>query len=63
MAAGALLVVGFAQAADNGFNLPSTYGIIIGGVVAFALAVANCLYTKRNAIIPAVSYSPGVAEL
>ena len=51
----ALLVVGFAQAADFGFGNASAYGVIIAGALLFALAIVNCLYTKRVAIIPAVS--------
>jgi hypothetical protein len=54
MAGGALLIVGFAKAADEGFNSPSAYGVITGGGVGIALAIVNCLYTKRRAIIPAV---------
>ncbi|KAK1923520.1 major facilitator superfamily domain-containing protein [Papiliotrema laurentii] len=49
----ALLVVGFAQAADFGFGNASAYGVIIAGALLFALAIVNCLYTKRVAIIPA----------
>ncbi|WVO13827.1 hypothetical protein L204_101450 [Cryptococcus depauperatus] len=49
----ALLVVGFAKAADYGFKEVTSYGIIIAGVVIFLLAVINCLLTKRNAVIPA----------
>lgn len=55
MAGGALLVVGFAFAADHGFDLPSSYGCIAAGAGIMVLAILNCLYTKRNAIIPAVS--------
>ncbi len=54
MAGGALLIVGFSQAADNGFGERSSYGVIIGGVVALIAAIVNFLFTKRNAIIPAV---------
>lgn len=55
MAGGALLVVGFAFAADSGFEEPSSYGCIAAGGGVMVLAILNCLYTKRNAIIPAVS--------
>lgn len=54
VAAAALLIVGFANAADYGFDEPSAYGVIAAGGVMFGLAVVNMLYTKRNAIIPAV---------
>jgi hypothetical protein len=57
MAGGALLIVGFAKAADEGFDSPDAYGVIIGGGVAMILAIVNCLFTKRTAIIPAVSQS------
>ena len=56
MASGALLIVGFATAADAGFDQPTAYGLIIAGVVLFVLVVINCLFTKRNAVIPAVSH-------
>jgi len=53
MSGGALLIVGFSQAADLGWGNPTAYGVIIGGVVSLAAAVVNFLTTKRNAIIPA----------
>jgi hypothetical protein len=57
MIGGALLIVGFSQAADNGFGNPSAYSVIIVGFLAMVGAVLNFLFTKRNAIIPAVSSS------
>ncbi|WVQ79303.1 hypothetical protein IAT38_001400 [Cryptococcus sp. DSM 104549] len=48
-----LLIVGFSRAADNGFGAPSSYGILIAGGVVFFLAVGHCMFTKRNAVIPA----------
>ncbi|WVQ99153.1 hypothetical protein IAU59_006285 [Kwoniella sp. CBS 9459] len=53
MSGAALIIVGFSNAADYGFNNKTAYGVIIGGVVAMALAVVHCLTTKKNAIIPA----------
>ena len=53
MAAGSLLIVGFARAADYSFDTPSAYGVIIAGAITFVLAVIHFLTTKRNAIIPA----------
>ena len=53
MAAGSLLIVGFARAADFGFGVPSAYGVIAAGAVILACAVVNFLTTQRNAIIPA----------
>ncbi|WWC70488.1 uncharacterized protein I206_104439 [Kwoniella pini CBS 10737] len=53
MAASALIVVGFSNAADAGFDSKSAYGVIIGGVITTALTVAHCVTTKKNAIIPA----------
>lgn len=49
-----LLIVGFSSAADHGFGQASSYGVIIAGVVVFAIALIYCMTTKRNAIIPAV---------
>ncbi|ORX37857.1 major facilitator superfamily domain-containing protein [Kockovaella imperatae] len=53
MSGGAILIVGFAQAADYGFDQPSSYALIIVGVILLAGAIVNFLTTKRNAIIPA----------
>ena len=50
----ALLVVGFAEAADFGFSSPSAYAVIIAGAILSVAAIVNCLVTKRVAIIPAV---------
>jgi hypothetical protein len=61
MAGGALLVVGFAFAADHGFSEPSSYGCIAAGCGVMVLAILNCLFTKRNAIIPAVSLDQPVS--
>ena len=55
MVGGGLLIVGFSQAADDGFDSKLAYPIIIVGVLGMIGAVANFLTTKRNAIIPAVS--------
>ena len=55
MAGGTLLIVGFSEAADIGFGDPSAYAVIAGGFIALTGAVINFLFTKRNAIIPAVS--------
>ena len=49
------MVVGFSNAADQGFDQAESYGMIIGGVVLLAAAIVNCLYTKRIPIIPPVS--------
>lgn len=57
MIAGALLIVGFSEAADYGFSTPRAYAIIIVGAFFFCLSVAHFLTTKRVAIIPAVSLS------
>lgn len=57
MAGGALLVVGFAIAADDGFSNARAAGCIGAGAGVMVLAIVNCLLTKRNAIIPAVSLS------
>lgn len=57
MVGSSLLIVGFSFAADHGFEYkPSIALIVVGGVLFFA-AVANCLITRRNAVIPAVSLS------
>ncbi|WWC61572.1 uncharacterized protein I303_104156 [Kwoniella dejecticola CBS 10117] len=53
MGAAALIVVGFSNAADEGFDSKSAYGVIIAGVVTTGLTVAHCITTKKNAIIPA----------
>ncbi|WWC89598.1 uncharacterized protein L201_004523 [Kwoniella dendrophila CBS 6074] len=53
MAAAALVVVGFSNAADYGFGSKTAYGVIIGGVVTTAIAVIHFLTTKKNAVIPA----------
>ena len=53
--AGAMLAVGFSEAADSGFSQPTAYAVIIAGAVFFVCAVIHFLTTKRNAIIPAVS--------
>lgn len=55
MISGALLIVGFSEAADYGFGTPRSYAIIIVGAVFFCGAIAHFLTTKRVAIIPAVS--------
>jgi hypothetical protein len=57
MIAGALLIVGFSEAADFGFDTPRAYAIIVVGAIFFGLAIAHFMTTKRVAIIPAVSYS------
>jgi hypothetical protein len=56
MVGAALLIVGFATAADNGFGVPTAYAVIAAGVVVIIGVVVHSLTTKRNAIIPAVSY-------
>lgn len=61
MIAGAMLIVGFSEAADYGFSTPRSYSIIIVGAVFFCLSIAHFLTTKRVAIIPAVS-SPWSTE-
>lgn len=58
IAGAALLVVGFAEAADFGWHDPSAYGVIIAGAVIIIAAVINCLFTKRIAVIPAVRSDP-----
>jgi MFS family permease len=55
MIAGSLLIVGFSFAADHGFDDKVAVALIVVGGVAFFAACANCLITKRNAVIPAVS--------
>jgi MFS family permease len=55
MAAGALLIVGFSFAADHGFGDKVAIALIVVGGVLFFAACINCLFTKRNAVIPAVS--------
>jgi hypothetical protein len=55
MAAGALLIVGFSEAADYGFHTPRAYAVIAVGAVFFCAAIAHFMTTKRVAIIPAVS--------
>jgi len=54
MVAGALLIVGFSEAADYGFHTPRAYAVIVVGAVFFCLAIVHFLTTKRVAIIPAV---------
>ncbi|ORY34557.1 major facilitator superfamily domain-containing protein [Naematelia encephala] len=53
MSAAALTIIGFSTAADDGFSVPRSYGVIIAGVVMLIATVAYFLTTKRNAIIPA----------
>ncbi|OCF57159.1 hypothetical protein L486_04614 [Kwoniella mangroviensis CBS 10435] len=53
MAAAAMVVVGFSNAADEGFGSKTAFPIIIAGVATTALAVIHFLTTKKNAIIPA----------
>jgi hypothetical protein len=55
MAGGSIFIVGFAIAADHGFGRPDSYALIVVGTVLLGLSVVNFLYTKRNAVIPAVS--------
>lgn len=55
IAGAALLVVGFAEAADFGWGNPSAYGVITAGAVIMVAAIVNCLFTNRIAVIPAVS--------
>jgi len=55
MAAGALLIVGFSEAADYGFHTPRAYAVIAVGAAFFCAAIAHFMTTKRVAIIPAVS--------
>lgn len=52
MAGGACLIVGFSFAADYGFDRPSAYVLITVGGVLFFAGIANCIFTKRNAVIP-----------
>ncbi|KAL7425027.1 hypothetical protein Q5752_000715 [Cryptotrichosporon argae] len=52
MAGGALVIVGFATAADNGFDQPAAIALIVVGFVLCIAAIANFCLTKRNAIIP-----------
>lgn len=52
MAAAALLIVGFSNAADHGFGDKSAYPIIIVGAVCLVGAIVDFFVTKRNAIIP-----------
>ena len=54
MAAGALLIVGFSEAADYGFHTPRAYAVIVVGALFFIAAIAHFMTTKRVAIIPAV---------
>jgi hypothetical protein len=56
MVGGALLIVGFSEAADNGFGKPASFAVILVGFLAMVAAVINFLFTKRNAIIPAVGF-------
>lgn len=55
MVAGALLIVGFSEAADYGFGTPRAYAVIIVGAVFFCVSIVHYLRTTRVAIIPAVS--------
>ena len=61
MSGAALLVVGFSQAADFGWSDPTAYGVIIAGAVLLTAAIINCLFTKRIAVIPAVSCMKGTS--
>lgn len=54
MAGSALVVVGFATAADHGFGDKTAIGCIGAGAGTLVFAIVNCILTKRNAIIPAV---------
>jgi len=54
MSAAALLVVGFANAADFGFDTAISYAfLVVGGVLAVA-TVVHSVTTTRNAIFPRV---------
>lgn len=55
MIGSALLIVGFSFAADHGFEYKPSIALIVVGGVMFCAAIANCLVTKRTAVIPAVS--------
>lgn len=57
MAGSALVVVGFATAADHGFNDKTAIGCIASGAGVLVVAIVNCILTKRNAIIPAVRHT------
>ncbi len=52
MSGSALLVVGFAYAADNGFGARASTGLLVAGVVLLAVSMVHFLRTERNAIIP-----------
>jgi len=57
MSAAALLVVGFANAADFGFDTAISYAfLVVGGVLAVA-TVVHSVTTTRNAIFPRVRRS------
>jgi hypothetical protein len=55
MVGAALLIVGFANAADFGFGGPTSYAFIVSGGVVIIGAIVHSLTTTRNAIIPPVS--------
>lgn len=55
MVSGSLLIVGFSFAADHGFNDKAAIALIVIGGVMFFAACFNCVITKKNAVIPAVS--------
>lgn len=55
MCGAALIIVGFSQAADEGFDAPSAYATIVSGGVLLILSIIHSFRTKRNAIIPPVS--------
>ena len=50
----ALLIVGFANAADFGFGGPTAYGFLAAGGAITILTIVHSLTTKRNAILPPV---------
>ncbi|KAK1925865.1 major facilitator superfamily domain-containing protein [Papiliotrema laurentii] len=52
MVGAALLIVGFANAADFGFGGPTSYAFIVSGGVVIIGAIVHSLTTTRNAIIP-----------
>lgn len=62
MVGSALLIVGFSFAADHGFQYAPSIALIVVGGVMFCAAIANCLVTKRVAVIPAVSSSVSRAD-
>lgn len=57
VAGAGLITAGFSLAADNSFNRPNAYVLIIVGTVVVIAAIVNVIYTKRTPILPPLIFT------